>query len=88
MRSQKCPLTIDKLIGFEDYLMSLIKNIEFCIVSNTFREQLANDIKRINCTNKIILPAEKIRNLYKVEKEDYKKYLKDNTTEIYKKQLF
>ena len=51
-KSQKCPQTIDELIGFKDDLMSLIKNIEFRNVSNTFQEQLANDIKEIKCTNK------------------------------------
>ena len=65
--------------------MSLIKNVEFRNVSNTFQEQLAKNIKQIKCTNKVIVPADKTRNLYKVEKEDYKKYLRDNITKIYKK---
>ena len=56
--------------------MSLIKNIEFRNVSNTFQEQLANDIKEIKCTNKIVVPADTTRNLHKVEKEDYKKITK------------
>ena len=33
--------TIDELIGFEDDLMSLIKNIEFCNGSNTFQQHLS-----------------------------------------------
>ena len=65
--------------------MSLIKNIEFCNVNNTFQEQLAKNIKQIKCTNKVIVPADKTRKLYEVEKEDYKKYLRDNITKIYKK---
>ena len=48
--------------------------------SNTFQEELSNDIRQIKCTNKGIVPADKTRNLYKVEKEDYKKYLRDNIT--------
>ena len=65
--------------------MSLIKNIEFRNVSNTFQEQLANEIKQIKCTNKVNVPADKTCNLYKVEKEDYKKYLRDKIPKTYKK---
>ena len=67
-KSRKCQQTVDELTGFKDDLMSLIKNIEF-----RFQEQLANDTKEIKCTSKIIILADKNPNLYKVEKEDYKK---------------
>ena len=43
--------------------MPLIKSTEFRDVSNTFKEHLANDIKEIKCTNKIIAPVDKTRNL-------------------------
>ena len=79
-KSGKCSQTID-----EDDLMSLIKNIECCNVSNTFQEHLANSIKEIKCSNKIIVPANKTCNLCRVEKKDYKKYLRDNTTKTYQK---
>ena len=42
---RKCLQTIDELARFEGVLMSLIKNIKFRNVSNTFQGQLANDIK-------------------------------------------
>ena len=77
--------TIDELIGFEDDLMPLIKSIEFRNVSNAFQEQLANGIKEIKCTNKIIVEVDKTRKLYKMEKEDYEKYLRDNITKTHKK---
>ena len=50
-----------------------------------FDEQLANDIEEIKCTNKLIVPADTTCNLYKVEQEDYKKFLRDNITKTYKK---
>ena len=85
-KSQKYPQTIDELlIGFEDDLMSLIKNIEFCNICNTFQAQLASDTKQIKCTNNLIFPTDKTRNLYKVEKENYKKHLRDNITKTYQK---
>ena len=43
-------------------------------------------IKNIKfCTNKVIVQANKTHNLYKVQKEDYKKYFRDNITKTYKK---
>ena len=65
--------------------MSLIKNIEFPHASNTFQEQLPKNIKKIKCTKKVIVSADKTRNLCKLEKEDYKKYLRDNVTKTSKK---
>ena len=53
--------------------------------ARTFDKQLANDVKEIKSTNKIIIPADKTHNLNKVEKKDYKKYLRDNVPEAYKK---
>ena len=50
-----------------------------------FDEQLANDIEEIKCTKKLIVPADTTRSLYKVEQEDYKKFLRDNITKTYKK---
>ena len=83
--SRKCPQTNDELIGSQDDLMSLIKTIEFRNVSNTFQEQMENNITQRTCTNKVIVLAGKTCNLYNVEKEDYKKYLRDNITKTYKK---
>ena len=45
--------------------MSLIKNIKFPNVNNTFQEQLENKIRQIKCNNKLIVPADKTFNLIK-----------------------
>ena len=50
-------------------------------------KKLAKEIKEIKCTNKIIVRADKTRNLYKVEKKDFKKYQRANTTKTYKKSI-
>ena len=84
-KSRKCPNGIDELSKFEDDLMLMIKNIEFRNVSNTFQDQLRNDISEIRNTEKVIIPADKTRNLYKMEKDDYNKYLTENITKTYKK---
>ena len=83
-KSRKCPNGIDELSKFEDDLMLMIKNIEFRNVSNTFQDQLRNDISKIRNTEKVIIPADKTRNLYKMEKDDYNKYLTENITKTYK----
>ena len=84
-KSRKCPNGIDELSKFEDDLMLMIKNIEFRNVSNTFQDQLRNDISEIGNTEKIIIPPDKTRNLDKMEKDDYNKYLTANITKTYKK---
>ena len=84
-KSRKCPNGIDELSKFEDDLMLMIKNIEFRNVSNTFQDQLRNDISEIRNTEKVIIPADKTRNLYKMEKDDYNKYFTENITKTYKK---
>ena len=84
-KSRKCPNGIDELSKFEDDLMLMIKNIEFRNVSNRFEDQLRNDISEIRNTEKVIIPADKTRNLYKMEKDDYNKYFTENITKTYKK---
>ena len=45
---------------------------------NKFQEKLKHDITEIRNSNKVIVPADKTRNLYKMEKEDYNKFLSEN----------
>ena len=63
----------------------MIKYIDFRNVHNQFQENLNHDITEVRNSNKVILPADKIRNLYKMEKEDYNKFLSENITKTYRK---
>ena len=65
--------------------MLMIKNIEFRNVHSKFQEKLKHDVTEIRSSNKVIVPADKTRNLYKMEKEDYNKFLSKNITKTYKK---
>ena len=56
------------------------KNLEFRKVNNVFQEQLKSDIKQIKNNNKIIVSADKSRNTYMLQKEEYTKLLKKNVT--------
>ena len=52
---------------------------------NKFQQVINRDIKAINASNQLLVPADKTTNLYKVEKEDYERLLRNNITQKYKK---
>ena len=49
-----------------------------------FQEQLKSDIKQIK-NNKIFVSADKSRNTYMLQQEEYLKLSKENVTKTYKK---
>ena len=52
---------------------------------NKFQEKLKHDITEIRNSNQVVVPADKTRNLYKIEKEDYNNFLSENVMKTYKK---
>ena len=58
----------------------LVSNIEFRNINNDFQKKLKSDINEIKTCNKILVSADKSRNLYKLEKDQYQKLLKENIT--------
>ena len=42
------------------------------------------NIKGIKKSNELLIPADKLRNIYIVQDDDYKEYIRDNATKIYK----
>ena len=69
----------------ENNLLLLIKDLEFKKVNNDFQMRLRDGIKEIKASNKTFVSADKSRHIYKMEKDEYKKFLGDNITEAYKK---
>ena len=65
--------------------MFMIKNIQFRKVNNSFQNQLNEDIKQIKRESKIFVPADKSRNIYKMDRETYEKLFHENITKTYKK---
>ena len=63
----------------------MVNNIEFRNINNDFQKKLKNDMNEIKTCNKILVSADKSMNLYKLEKDQYKKLLKENITKTYKK---
>ena len=63
----------------------MIKNIQFKYIKNDFQTKLKEDILNIQKCEKVLIPADKSRNIYKMETTDYKKLLHDNIKTTYKK---
>ena len=65
--------------------MFMIKNIQFRKVNNSFQNQLNEDIKQIKRDSKIFVPADKSRNIHKIDRETYEKLLHENIIKTYRK---
>ena len=65
--------------------MLMIKNIQFRHINSTSQEQLKKDIQQIRQSNQLFVSADKSRNIYKMNKEDYEKLMHENITKTYKK---
>ena len=79
------PTCCEELTNFENDLMLMLKNIQFRHINSTFDEQLKKDIQEIWQSNQLFEPADKSRNIYKINKEDYEKLMHENITKRYKK---
>ena len=84
LSSNKTPPTILVLKPFEEDVLKLLENIKFRDTKNHFQENLANDLKKINSSNKIFVFADKTRNIYETSLDTYNKLLHDNITKTYK----
>ena len=84
-KSRICPQSVDELNKFEEDLMLIINNINSRNVHNKFQEKLKHDVTEIRNSNQVVVPADKTRNLYKIEKEDYNNFLSENVMKTYKK---
>ena len=81
----KYPPAVEEMLQFENYLLLLIKYLEFKKVHNDFQMRQRDDIKEIKASNKMFVSAKKSRRIYKMKKDKYKKFLRDNITKTYKK---
>ena len=63
----------------------MIKHIEFRKIKYTFQTKLISDIKKINESNQLSIPADNSRNIYIRQKDDYYKHVRDHVTKTYKR---
>ena len=73
------------LNAFDNNLYDMVRNIEFKNVKSPFQHQLQNDVKRIKQEPKLLIPADKTNNLYRLTTDEYKKLLTENISKSYKK---
>ena len=77
--------SVKEMTDFENELQQMINSVEFREICYSFQGKLKNDIEHIKKSNKIFILADKSRNIYKVEQEEYRKLLKENIVKNYKK---
>ena len=58
----------------------MIKNIQFRHINSTFQEQLKKYVQEIRERNQLFASADKSRNIYKMDNEDYEKPMHENIT--------
>ena len=86
-KSVKCQTAIKKMTDFENNLQQMINSVEVREIRNSFQGKLKYDIQHIKQSNKIFFLADKSRNIYEVEQEEYKKLLKENIKNYKKSNL-
>ena len=84
-RSIKAAPKIKELEKLEDSLYDLVRNIKFRKYSNNFQRVLKSDKVKIANEPKVIVPADKSPNFYKLEKTDYEDLLSKQVHKYYKK---
>ena len=70
---------------FEDDVFKLVENLRFKKVINNFQDKLKRDVKKINLSDKVLVFADKSRNVYELDKTQYEKLLRENITKSYRK---
>ena len=65
-------------------MLKLIEDIKFRKINDPFQTTLRNDVRKIKNSHEMIIPADKTRNLYLLQKDQYNKLLRDNITKHYK----
>ena len=76
---------VKQLSKFKEDLWKFVGRIEFRRVDNDFQSKMQQDIQNIKQCDKIIVPADKSENLYKMDKSEYDKHLENSITTAYKK---
>ena len=75
-----------RMLNFEKRLLSMIENIKFRTVKCEFQKKLSADIKNnIVKSDKLLAPADKTSNFYRMDTTSYNDLLQKNITKTYKK---
>ena len=69
LKALKCPPAVEEMAQFQNDLLLLIQNLKFKKVHNDFQKRLRDDFKEIKASNKMFVSADKLRYIYKMEKD-------------------
>ena len=64
-KSENCPSIVEEVANFKHDLIMMIKNIQLTNIKNDFQTKLKKDILDIQKLEKVLIPADKSRNIYK-----------------------
>lgn len=84
-KSNRQAPTIELLKDFESKMFSLVKSVQFNTYHNSLQQTLKQDVKNINSDRKLIIPADKTSNFYRIEPQAYANLLHSHVTKDYKK---
>ena len=84
-KSRKSPQQVAGMKHFEEDLTKMLGNIKFQRVGGQFQKKLHDDVRRINESTKLFIPADKTQNYYEVPREEYERILQGNITKTYRK---
>lgn len=84
-KTSKTAPQIKELTQFENDLLRLISKVKYDKHRTKFQCQLYKDIKKINASTHVLVPADKTTNLYEVPADMYRKLLTENISKDYKK---
>ena len=84
-KSMKYPPTDKDLKDFENDLLDVVSKLEMKPFRNQMQQKMAEDIKKIRNSSSVIISADKTGNMYQLEPEEYKKFMKETITKEYSK---
>ena len=84
LKSGRSPPQVKDLIRFKDDLVRKVKELKFCKVKNNFQNILREDMKQVQTSKKTLTPADKISDMYRLNKNDYRNLLRNAITITYK----
>ena len=84
LKSKKSPPVVIEMKAFEEDLINMMENIQFRKVTDTFLDNLNNDLKKVKSSPNVLVFADKTRNVYETSADNYNKILNGNVTKTYK----
>ena len=86
LKTAKSPESIPELKNFENDLINMAQNIEFKQFENNLQRNLKNVCKSMDKETKLIIPADKTSNFYKIDTAQYQELRSKDVQKCYKKE--